>query len=30
MIVEYSATPNAEMNVLVLDAIQFEAKKMLN
>lgn len=30
MIVEYSITPNAEMNTIVLDAIQFEAKKILN
>jgi hypothetical protein len=30
MILEYSLTPNAEMNVIVLDALQFEAKKILN
>ena len=30
LIIEYSMTPNAEMNVLVLDALQFEAKKILN
>jgi hypothetical protein len=30
MIVEYSMTPNAEMNIIVLDALQFEAKKILN
>jgi len=30
MVLEYSMTPNAEMNVIVLDAIQFEAKKILN
>lgn len=30
MIIEYSMTPNAEMNKIVLDALQFEAKKLLN
>lgn len=30
MIIEYSMTPNAEMNRILLDAIQFEAKKLLN
>ncbi len=30
MIIEYSMTPNAEMNKIVLDALQFEAKKILN
>jgi hypothetical protein len=29
-IIEYSMTPNAEMNALLLDALQFEAKKFLN
>ncbi len=27
--IEYSLSPNAELNVIVLDAIQFEAKKLL-
>lgn len=30
LILEYSNTPNAEMNVIVLDALQYEAKKILN
>lgn len=30
LIVEYSATPNAEMSSIILDALQFEAKKILN
>ena len=30
LILEYSMTPNAEMNSIVLDALQFEAKKILN
>lgn len=30
MIIEYSMTPNAEMNKIVLDALQFEAQKLLN
>lgn len=30
LIIEYIMTPNAEMNVMVLDALQFEAKKILN
>lgn len=29
-IIEFSNTPNAEMNGLLLDALQFEAKKLLN
>lgn len=29
-LVEYSMTPNAELNATVLDAIQYEAKKKLN
>ena len=29
-IIEFSNTPNAEMNALLLDALQFEAKKILN
>ena len=30
LIIEYSSNPNAELNVIVLDALQFEAKKILN
>jgi len=30
MLVEYSLTPNAEMSPMLLDALQFEAKKILN
>ena len=30
MLIEYSMTPNAEMNKIVLDALEFEAKKLLN
>lgn len=29
MLIEYTMTPNAEMHLLVLDALQFEAKKIL-
>ena len=29
LIIEYSMSPNAELNVIVLDALQFEAKKLL-
>ncbi len=28
-VIEYSMSPNAELNAIVLDAIQFEAKKLL-
>jgi hypothetical protein len=28
-VIEYSMTPNAELNVIVKDALQFEAKKLL-
>ena len=30
LIVEYSTNPNAELNIIVLDALQFEAKKILS
>ena len=30
LIIEYSITPNAELNTIVLDALQFEAKKILS
>lgn len=30
LIIEYSSNPNAELNVIVLDALQYEAKKILN
>ncbi len=30
LIIDYSANPNAEMNSIVLDALQFEAKKILS
>ncbi len=30
MLLEYSMTPNAEMSYMLLDALQFEAKKLLN
>jgi hypothetical protein len=30
MLLEYSMTPNAEMSYMLLDALQFEAKKILN
>lgn len=30
MLIEYSLTPNAEMSPLLLDALQFEAKKILS
>ena len=30
LIIEYTSTPNAEMNSIILDALQFEAKKILN
>ncbi len=30
LIIEYTSTPNAEMNSILLDALQFEAKKILN
>ncbi len=30
LIIEYSMSPNAELNVIVLDALQYEAKKLLN
>ncbi len=30
LIIEYTMTPNAEMHLLVLDALQFEAKKILS
>ena len=29
-IIEYSMTPNAELNAVVLDALQFEAKKIMD
>lgn len=28
-VIEYSLSPNAELNIIVLDALQFEAKKLL-
>lgn len=30
LIIEYSTNPNAELNAIVLDALQFEAKKILS
>ena len=30
LIIEYTNTPNAEMSAILLDAIQFEAKKIIN
>jgi len=30
LIIEYSTNPNAELNSIVLDALQFEAKKILS
>ncbi len=30
MLLEYSMTPNAEMSPMLLEALQFEAKKLLN
>lgn len=30
LIIEYSTNPNAELNTIVLDALQFEAKKILS